>query len=74
VSGEITRERAERIARTHACDTCREYSYKRVTVKPASEACREEFNESWHVVAVRGVCDAEIEMGIDDDGHIVYAG
>ena len=69
----ITRERAERIARSHACDNCREYSYKRVTVKPASDGHRAEFNEVWHVVAICGICGAEIEMGIDEDGNIIYA-
>lgn len=71
---EITKERAERIARSHACDVCLEYSYKRVTVKPASKEHKAEFNEMWHAVAVCGVCGAEIEMGIDEDGTIVYAG
>ena len=70
---EITRERAERIARSHACENCREYSYKRVTVKPASKAHQEELNELWHVVAVCGVCGAELEMGIDEDGNVIYA-
>jgi transcription elongation factor Elf1 len=69
---EITRERAERIARAHACDQCREYSYKKVSVKPASEAHRDEFNEVWHVVAVCGICNLETEMGIDEDGDIIY--
>lgn len=69
----ITRERAERIARSHACGNCREYSYKRVTVKPSSREQRKELQESWHVLAVCGICGNEIEMGIDDDGQIVYA-
>jgi transcription elongation factor Elf1 len=67
-----TRERAARIARAHACEQCREYSYKKVTVKPASAAHRAEFHEAWHVVAVCGVCGLEKEMGIDADGEIVY--
>ena len=70
--GEITRERAERIARSHACDICLEYSYKRVTVKPASEALKAELNELWHVNATCGICGAELEMGIDEDGTIIY--
>ena len=70
----ITRERAERIARSHACENCGEYSYKRLVVKPASEAHRKQFNEAWHVVKVCGVCDMHQEMGIDDDGDIAYAG
>lgn len=68
----ITRERAARIARSHACDQCREYSYKKVTVKPASASLREQFNEAWHVVAVCGICEREKEMGIDDEGDIIY--
>lgn len=73
MSGEqITRERAERIARAQACVVCGEYSYKKIAVKPAAEAHRKEFNELWHAVLVCGVCDAHQEMGIDTDGEIVY--
>jgi hypothetical protein len=32
----ITRERAERIARAHACVNCGEYSFKKLAVKPAN--------------------------------------
>jgi hypothetical protein len=70
----ITRERAERIARAHACVNCGEYSYKRLVVKPASEVHRKEFNEAWHAIKVCGVCDTHQEMGIDDEGDIVYVG
>jgi transcription elongation factor Elf1 len=70
----ITRERAERIARAHACEHCQEYSYKKLTVKPASDAHRAEFNELWHVIAICGICGLHQEMGIDDDGDIVYVG
>jgi hypothetical protein len=70
----ITRERAERIARAHACENCGEYSYKRLVVKPASPANRAEFNEVWHAVKVCGVCGLHQEMGIDDEGDVVYVG
>ncbi len=70
---EITRERAERIARAHACNRCREYNYRKLQVKPASDAHRAEFNEVWHVVAICGICGLEIEMGIDSEGDIIYA-
>ena len=70
----ITRERAERIARAHACENCGEYSYKKLAIKPAGAAHREEFNEAWHATKVCGVCGMVQEMGIDDDGDIVYAG
>ena len=52
----ITRERAERIARSHACENCREYSYKKLKVTPASPSHRKQFQEAWHVVLVCGVC------------------
>jgi transcription elongation factor Elf1 len=69
----ITQERAERIARAHACPNCSEYNYKKMKVKHASDAHRKEFDEAWHVVATCGVCAAEIEMGIDDEGDVIYA-
>ena len=68
----ITHERAERIAKAHACENCGEYSYKKLAVKPPSPAHRAEFGEAWHVVKVCGVCGLEQEMGIDDEGEIAY--
>ena len=62
------------IARSHHCARCWEYSYKRVQVKPASAALREEFNEMWHASLVCGVCGLEQELGIDDEGEVLYVG
>jgi transcription elongation factor Elf1 len=70
----LTRQRAERIARSHACIQCNEYSYKKLSVKPASAEHRAEFGEAWHVVAVCGICGVHQELGIDDEGDILYAG
>ena len=70
----ISRDRAERIARAHACENCGEYSYKKLTVKPASAEHRKEFGETWHVVKECGVCNMHQEMGIDAEGDIVYVG
>lgn len=69
---EISRERAERIARSHACERCNEYSYKKVRVSPASDGHRAELKEAWHVEAVCGVCGLHSEMGIDAEGDIIY--
>jgi hypothetical protein len=69
----ITRERAERIAKAHACENCREYTYKRVSVKPATKAQQEELGIAWAAEKVCGVCGAHLELGIDDEGEIVYA-
>lgn len=68
----ITRERAERIAKAHACGRCGEYSYKRVTVKPAPKNQQESLGIAWSVEKVCGVCDAHLEMGIDEEGDIVF--
>lgn len=68
----ITRERAERIARAHACEQCGEYSYKKLSVKPALKAHRTELNVAWQAVKVCGICGMEQELGIDQEGDIVY--
>ena len=69
----ITRDRAERIAKAHACVNCGEYSYKRVSVKPATPAQREAVGVAWQVDQVCGVCNAHQELGIADDGDVVYS-
>lgn len=68
----ITRDRAERIARAHACTSCREYNYRKFAVREAEPALRAEFGEAWHAILVCGVCGAHQELGIDDDGDVVY--
>lgn len=70
----ISKERAERIAKSHACVKCGEYSYKRVSVKPASERLQESLGVMWSTNQVCGVCDAHFELGIDDEGTVVYDG
>jgi transcription elongation factor Elf1 len=70
----ITKERAERIAKSHACVKCGEYSYKRVTVKPAAKRLEESLGIVWSTEQVCGVCDSHLELGIDEDGTIVYEG
>jgi transcription elongation factor Elf1 len=68
----ITRERAERIAKAHACEKCGEYSYKRVSVKPATKRQQEDLDIAWVAQKICGVCDAHHEMGINDEGDVVY--
>lgn len=70
----ITRARAELITKGHPCGRCGEYTYKKVLVKPASESQRQELGVVWHAVRICGVCEAHEELGIDDDGDVVYAG
>lgn len=70
----ITRDRAERIAKAHACESCGEYSYKKVSVKPATKAQQESLKIAWQALKVCGVCGAEQELGIDSEGDIIYVG
>lgn len=70
---QITQERAERIARGHACDHCGEYSFKKIKVKPAGESHRKALGEVWHVTKECGICGMFQEIGIDAEGDIVYA-
>ncbi len=68
----ITQDRAERIAKSHACENCGEYSYKKLKVKPAPETTGELASVAWIATKICGVCGMEVEMGIDDEGEIVY--
>lgn len=68
----ITQERAERIAKSHACENCGEYSYKKLKVKPAPKTTGEQSNVAWIATKTCGVCGMEHEMGIDAEGEVVY--
>lgn len=69
----ISLARAERIARSHPCENCGEYSFKKLKVKPAAASHRKALGEVWHVTKTCGVCDMHHEVGIDADGEIVYS-
>ena len=68
----ITNERAERVAKSHPCFHCGEYSYKRVRVTPATAAQRKELKVAWQAAMTCGICGSEQEIGISDAGDIVY--
>jgi hypothetical protein len=68
----IPQERAERIARAHACAHCLEYTWRKVSVRAAAPALQEEFGEVWHAVMLCGVCGSAQELGIDGEGEVVY--
>ena len=69
----ISQERAERIARAHACIGCNEYTYRKVAVRSALPSLRAEFGEEWHASLTCGVCGIQQELGIDGDGDVIYA-
>ena len=70
----ITQERAERIAKAHACEHCGEYSFRKLRVIPAPSRLRDEMGVVWHVRKTCGVCGMEQELGLDEEGEIVFAG
>ena len=70
----ISRERAERIARSHACERCGEYSFKKFAMRVAPESQREALNVAWVARKTCGVCGSEQEVGLDSEGDIVFAG
>jgi len=68
----VTKERAERIAKAHACENCGEYSYKKVSVRAATRSEQQEVGIAWLAQKVCGVCNAHHEMGLNEEGDIVY--
>lgn len=70
----ISRERAEFIGRAQSCARCLEYSFKKISVKPASDAQRKELHTLWIVRRVCGVCEHESELGLDAEGDLIYVG
>ncbi|CAN5894625.1 hypothetical protein BH11GEM1_BH11GEM1_31750 [soil metagenome] len=70
----LTKERAERIARGHACERCGEYTIKRLSVKPALPAIADTLNAVWLATKTCGVCGLQQDLGIDDEGDIVFVG
>ena len=70
----ITQERAERIARSHACPHCLEYSFKKLKVRRAPASHKEELKTVWIAARTCGVCGLEQELGLDAHGEIVYGG
>lgn len=70
----ITESRAQHIARSHPCVNCGEFSFKKLSVKPASESLRKELGTAWQAVRVCGICGTRQELGLDAEGDVVYEG
>lgn len=68
----IDQARAERIARSHPCDRCLEYSFKKLVVRPSPESHRAELGAVWTIRRICGVCGLEGELALDAEGDIVY--
>jgi hypothetical protein len=72
VTTSITRERAERIAKSQPCSHCLEYTFQKISVKPATPAIKKELEVEWVATRLCGVCKHQTEVGIADDGDVVY--
>ena len=68
----IDQARAERIARSHPCSRCLEYSFKKLVVKPAAPSALSELGTAWIVTRSCGVCGLQGELALDAEGDIVY--
>ena len=68
----IDQTRAERIGRSHACERCLEYSFKKLVVKPAGPSHSAELGAVWMVIRVCGVCGLESELALDAEGDVIY--
>ena len=69
----VSKERAERIAKGHACENCGEYTIKKLKVVEAPKSIADELKAVWIAKKTCGVCGMEQEVGIDEDGDIVFA-
>jgi hypothetical protein len=68
----IPQERAERIAKSQACSNCNEYTFRKISVKPATAEVRKELGVEWVATRLCGVCKHLTEIGIAADGDVVY--
>ena len=68
----IDQARAERIARSHPCERCQEYNFKKLVVKPAGASHRSELGAVWVAFRRCGVCGLDSEVALDADGDILY--
>jgi hypothetical protein len=68
----IDQNRAERIARSHPCDRCLEYSFKKLVVRPSTPSHRSALGAEWTVTRICGVCGLESELALDAEGDILY--
>jgi hypothetical protein len=72
VTEPIDRNRAERIVRSHACDRCREYSFKKLVVRPAAPSQTSAMGAVWIAIRTCGVCGLNQELALDAEGDILY--
>jgi hypothetical protein len=68
----IDQNRAERIARSHPCDRCLEYTFKKLVVRPSPPSHHSALGSVWTATRICGVCGLESELALDAEGDILY--
>lgn len=68
---DVSKERAELIARAQACPRCREYTYKKIKLRPATPADHIA-GAAWIAELVCGVCAAHLQLALESDGDVLF--
>jgi transcription elongation factor Elf1 len=71
MTADITRERAERIARAQACPRCKEYTYKKLKLRAAVTG-DQIAGAAWIADMVCGVCGAHLQLALESDGDVLF--
>jgi hypothetical protein len=67
----VSKERAELIARAQACPRCREYTYKKIKLRPATPGDQIS-GAAWIGELVCGVCAAHLQLALESDGDVLF--
>ena len=67
----VTKERAERIARSQPCPRCSEYTYKKLKLRAAVDGDHVT-NAAWIAELVCGVCGAHLQLALESDGDVLF--
>jgi transcription elongation factor Elf1 len=67
----VTKDRAERIARSQPCPRCSEYTYKKLKLRAALESDHIA-GAAWIADLICGVCGAHLQLALESDGDVVF--
>jgi len=68
---DVTKERAERIARAQPCPRCNEYTYKKIKLREAI-AADHIAGAAWIAEMLCGVCAAHLQLALESDGDVLF--
>jgi hypothetical protein len=67
----VSKERAERIARSQPCPRCKEYTYKKIKLRAAVSGDHIT-GAAWIAEMVCGVCAAHLQLALEGDGDVLF--